>query len=138
MHPTQAVFLCPTIETQIDYAFMMKYSGTYFFQLCCMPNKVATLILLVIRLIQNKTIFFISNIISLTVVRVWFLYFGKCNSRKHFLLSLQSICNKFKSNIHVFQFSTILLIEQSAAHEAEGSNWSKNCSRNWWILNIVR
>ena len=109
-----------------------------FFQLCCMPNKVATLILLVLRLIQNKSIFFISNIISLTVVRVWFLYFGKYNSRKHFLLSLQSIWNNFKSNIHVFQFSTILLIERSAVREAEGSNWSKKCSRNWWILIIVR
>ena len=138
MHPTQAVFLCPTIETQINYAFKMKYSVTYFFQLCCMPNKVATLILLVLRLIQNKSIFFISNIIFLTVVRVLFLYFGKYNSRKHFLLSLQSIWNNFKSNIHVFQFSTILLIERSAVREAEGSNWSKKCSRNWWILIIVR
>ena len=138
MHPTQAVFLYPTIETQINYAFMTKYSITYFFQLCCMPNKVSTLILLVLRLIQNKSIFFISNIIFLTVVRVWFLYFGKYNSRKHFLLSLQSIWNNFKSNIHVFQFSTILLIERSAVREAEGSNWSKKCSRNWWILIIVR
>ena len=116
----------------------MKYSGTYFFQLCCMPNKVATLTLLVIRLIQNKSIFFISNIIFLTVVRVLFLYFGKYNSRKHFLLSLQSIWNKLKINIHVFQFPTILLIERSAVHEVEGSNWSKKCSRNWWILIIVR
>ena len=138
MHPTQAVFLYPTIETQINYAFKMKYSVTYFFQLCCMPNKVATLVLLVIRLIQNKSYFFISNIIFLTVVRVLFLYFGKYNSRKHFLLSLQSIWNNFKSNIHVFQFSTILLIERSAVREAEGSNWSKKCSRNWWILIIVR